>query len=200
MLPEKKKEIFHLNEIRDLTMPFVFADTPAYPQAPLVFISRVTGVFIVLAIIFKLMPTDLTVMFALSVLAALSIIALLFSYLSDARKSIDKYRYTNDGVELETGLLSREMRLLPWSEVQSVRVRVSLFQRIFNTGDIILQLSPSAGSFETTASLSFGNAGSLSQKKTGGETIVLKDVHQPVDKVNLMHRLITAARLNGAKD
>lgn len=116
----------------------------------------------------------------------------------DVRNSMDKYRLLNESLEVETGFLSKEIRMFSWAEVISVRTRSLPLQRLYGTGDVILQLSPSAGStVETAATLAVGNAGSISQRKTSGETLILRDIKDPAKKANFVRELMAAARRLG---
>lgn len=195
MLPDQRKKIFHLSEIRDLTSPFVLADGPSSPHPPLVLLARVMAVLFFTPFLFKLSVFDFTALFALAVLLSLLATILFLSYLFDVRNSMDKYRFLNESLEVETGFLSKEIRLLSWAEVTSVRTRSSALQRLYGTGDVILQLSQSTGStVEMGATLAVWNAGSISQRKTSGETLILRDVKNPVEKAGFVRKLMASAR------
>lgn len=174
--------------------PFSYVERPTFVQAPFWCLVHVALLLSVFGTVFRLTPKNIYAMFIVLSLSLLSFAAVFARYIYQARFTYDSYRVTNQFIEIASGHVYRETRCVWWSHVQSVSTRVSLFQRLFDTGDIILHLSPAAGSVETGASLTLGSSGSLSRRTTRGELVSLKDVEHVGVKVQLIRELIEAER------
>ena len=190
-------EILNLYEIRSLSPaePFSYVEKPAFPQAPFWCLVHTALLLIIFGTLFRMTPKNLYAVLAVLTLSLLSFTAVFVRYLYQARAAGDCYRLTNDFVEVETGHVYRETRCIPWSHVQSISSRISLFQRWFGTGDIILHLAPTISAVETSASLALGTSGSLAHRTMRGESVTLKDVEQVQVKKRLIRELIAAKRL-----
>lgn len=193
---KEQDEFLSLSEIEALSpaRPFSYMERPAFVQAPFWCLVHVTLLLLVFGIVFRLTPNNIYATFTVLSLSLLSFAAVFARYVYQARFTYDSYRVTNQFVEVASGHVYRETRCVWWSHVQSVSTRVSLFQRLFDTGDIILHLSPAAGSVETGASLTLGSSGSLSRTTTRGELVSLKDVEHVRVKAQLIRELIVSER------
>lgn len=189
-------EFLSLFEIRSLspTEPFSYVERPTFTQAPFWCLVHTALLLLVFGTLFGMTPKNPYAVLAVLSLSLLSFTAVFVRYLYDARAAGDSYRLTNDFIEVESGRVYREARCIPWSHVQSVSSRVSLFQRRFGTGDIILHLAPTFSAVETSASLALGASGSLSHRATRGESVMLRDVEHMEVKKRLVRELISAQR------
>jgi membrane protein YdbS with pleckstrin-like domain len=191
-----KEEFLSLYEIESLSpvRPFSYVERPTFVQAPFWCLVHVALLLLVFGTAFRLTPKNFYSVFAVLSLSLVAFATVFARYIHQARSAYDSYRVTNRFIEIASGHLYRETRCIPWFHVQAVSTRVSLFQRLFDTGDIILCLSPAVGSVERGASLTIGSGGSLSHRTTRGESVTLKDVEHVGVKVRLMRELIDAER------
>lgn len=195
-------EILILDEIKSLTTagPFSFVERPTFVQAPFWCLVHIALLLLIFGTIFRLTPKGFYPVLIVLGLSLLSLTGVIVRYLCEARSANDSYRLTNDSVEVEKGHIYRETRCIPWSHVQSVSSRISIFQRRFGTGDIILHIAPTISAVETGASLTVGASGSLSHRRTRGESVTLKDVEHMDVKIRLIKQLIAVHRSTSSAD
>lgn len=189
-------EFLSLFEIKSLSpaQPFSYVEKPTFVQAPFWCLAHTALLLLIFGTLFRVTPKNYYAVLSVLSLSLLSFTAVFVRYAYEARSANDSYRVTNDYVEVANGRVYRETRCIHWSHVQYVSTRVSLFQRRFGTGDIILHLAPAISAVETGASLSLGVSGSLSHRRTRGETVTLKDVEHVKVKVRFIRELIAAQR------
>lgn len=194
-------EDLELSNWRDLPAspmtPFSFVDRPAFRQAPFWCLVQCGLLFAFLGALYRLTPRDPRAVAAILSASVLAFAAVLARYLHLARFAGYSYRLTDEMVEIGNGRLTREVRCVPWSYVQSVSSRVSVSQCRFGTGDLVLRISPEVGEIKAGASLSLG-CGALSRRRTRGEGVVLRDVLHPEEKRRLMMCWVASRATAGA--
>lgn len=79
----------------------------------------------------------------LSALAALPVLLAIFVVIRHIQRRMTKITIANDRVHYEQGLLSKTTRTVELAKVQDVRVHQTVWQRVFNIGNLSLETAGS---------------------------------------------------------
>jgi membrane protein YdbS with pleckstrin-like domain len=78
------------------------------------------------------------------VIGALPVILAIFAVIRHIQRRMTKITISSDRVHYETGLMSKATRTVELAKVQDVRVSLSLWQRVFNIGNLSLETAGSS--------------------------------------------------------
>ncbi|HYE57957.1 MAG TPA: PH domain-containing protein [Rhodothermales bacterium] len=139
---------------------------------------------------------------AIGTLAALGISALLYGPTVVIRYVRFRYRITDTAVEVESGVLGRQHRVIPLDRIQTVEVEQPLLARLMGTARVLLLTGSGSGAEATLSYVSLEEAARLRREIRGegrgergedrGETRA--DSEDPLSPVSLPPSLFTLTR------